>query len=408
MLHHYRGRCLAKSRKPGTKRGLCFLCASGAATLRASCVRLGQDLLAPFRRPELVSCAEEPSIPSLLQARSRVSRLRSAFLFVTLGASCFCGALPANAQGVAEASRQEKARKAARPRHPGHVYTNDDLKRAQILTPEDRAKATARRQDPPAPAMIPPAQFFDAANSSPREPLAETARRYRRQKELRQAEQALRTQPSLPLRMDIPQPLAAPLPAKPSPAAMRPVAPSRPTLPIRPARRDPFARLPIVPEPKGIIPNPPPIVSAPRALPVAPRPLPVNPAARPAAPAMVSRPGSLTVQPGDSLWKLARRYFGRGARWTDFLTANAGLKNPARLRPGTILLIPSVAAFSPPSVSAGFAVRSGDSLWKIAKEQFGRGSAWTCLARANPDLRDTDRLFPGQTLVIPASCGTIP
>lgn len=44
---------------------------------------------------------------------------------------------------------------------------------------------------------------------------------------------------------------------------------------------------------------------------------------------------------GDSLWKIACRYYGNGNRWTDIHTANMSLiNNPHRIRPGQRLRIP--------------------------------------------------------------------
>src|SRR5215467_6190505 len=55
-------------------------------------------------------------------------------------------------QSVAEAARQERARKESQQKKSKHVYTADDLKRDHILTPEDRAQLEARKnQQPPAP-----------------------------------------------------------------------------------------------------------------------------------------------------------------------------------------------------------------------------------------------------------------
>src|SRR6266851_6806042 len=56
------------------------------------------------------------------------------------------------AQDVAEAARQEQARKTSQQKKTKHVYTDEDLKRAQILTPEDRAQVEARKNQQPLPA----------------------------------------------------------------------------------------------------------------------------------------------------------------------------------------------------------------------------------------------------------------
>jgi hypothetical protein len=49
--------------------------------------------------------------------------------------------------------------------------------------------------------------------------------------------------------------------------------------------------------------------------------------------------GDILVRPGDSLWKLARVYLGDGSRWQVLLKANPRIGNPLHLRPGTEIRI---------------------------------------------------------------------
>ena len=47
------------------------------------------------------------------------------------------------------------------------------------------------------------------------------------------------------------------------------------------------------------------------------------------------------VQPGDTLSRIAQRYYGNGRRWNEILAANkAAIPNPDRLAIGTTLVIP--------------------------------------------------------------------
>ena len=49
-----------------------------------------------------------------------------------------------------------------------------------------------------------------------------------------------------------------------------------------------------------------------------------------------------------------------------------------------------------------YEVKSGDSLSKIAKREYGDANAWNRIFEANKDiLKDPDKIFPGQKLKIP-------
>lgn len=49
-----------------------------------------------------------------------------------------------------------------------------------------------------------------------------------------------------------------------------------------------------------------------------------------------------------------------------------------------------------------YEVKSGDSLSKIAKREYGDANAWNAIYEANRDiLKDPDKIFPGQKLRIP-------
>ena len=51
-----------------------------------------------------------------------------------------------------------------------------------------------------------------------------------------------------------------------------------------------------------------------------------------------------------------------------------------------------------------YIVQPGDSLWKIAKTHYGNGRYWEALYEANADrIADPDLVFVGQILFLPAA-----
>ncbi|HWN75598.1 MAG TPA: LysM peptidoglycan-binding domain-containing protein [Candidatus Udaeobacter sp.] len=347
-----------------------------------------------------------------------------------------------DSQSVAEAARQEKARKAAQQKKDSHVYTNEDLKQSQILTQHDRAQVEARTNNSPAAPVAPADPSVSAEKNSAPESLGEVARRYRRQKlENAQAAEAAKQQPPSRFPMNLSQPsFAAPVQAA-APPVLSLVAPNSHPRPqatplqnIAPARPDPFSRQrfsPALPNERApFTPNfsapPKPAISLTAPAPHAPavhavppaaaaqklllpaKPVPARPSlAPPNAPATPSinhlSGNQIRIQPGDSLWKLARRHLGCGSRWSDLLAANPTISDPLHLQPGAVLVVPATELRSrvqPPSTT----IHSGDSLWKIAASHLGSATAWPCIAQANPQLRDANLLRPGQLLILPASC----
>jgi nucleoid-associated protein YgaU len=61
---------------------------------------------------------------------------------------------------------------------------------------------------------------------------------------------------------------------------------------------------------------------------------------------------------------------------------------------------PSLAAAKP----GQFQVQSGNSLWRIARRTYGAGDRYTVIYQANKDLiRDPNKIYPGQVLAVPPS-----
>jgi nucleoid-associated protein YgaU len=470
--------------------------------------------------------------------RSVLSRRILGFLIAFSAAGSFGASVSfAQSQDAAKAARQERARKEKeeqkKQKSAKHVYTNEDLAHAKILTPEDRAQIEAKKNECAqknncAPSENSPATL-DANSEKPGTSLGEVARQYRKQKEQQKELDALKPKQSEPFHLPIGTPaLASPvLPERPAirppsapvvrprtqPHVMRrdpfaatiPMRPSRPEIPktvspkanaeirnedsaevkndepeignevprnlldVRPSV-PPRARLssprkpnfPLrAPENFAVQPGQPVAPAQPRtfglAKPVTPEHLkaaqpkapsfgklptpretirsaqPVQPMqpklnapatsisktpsvspARPSVSSAVSTPAAagrtVSVQRGDSLWKLAQQNLGGGRRWQELLALNPWIVNPNQIRTGAQLVLPTASStlrstpFGKVAAKSTVRVRRGDTLWSLAKSKLGRSSYWPCLAAANPGLSDPNRIFEGQELLLASTC----
>jgi len=301
-----------------------------------------------------------------------------------------------NNQDVAEAARQERARK----QQPSskHIYTNEDLRRGRILTPEDESRVAAKRKQIAPLATQPDAEPLDASSNTPREPLGDVARRYRNVRR--------NPQKTSPFHLPSQQPeLAAPETLAPlAESVLKPApknfVPARPSTSLHGTHRlDPFSRRP------GQLASP--SISA--VLPAEPRTR-LQPDNAPPESVRVSRPHStssssesIVIREGDTLWTLSRQHLGRGTRWLELMAANPGISDPNRLVPGTPLTLPPRIA-THHSKFQTITIQAGDTLSKIALAAYGHASIWPCIAQANPTLFNPHQLSIGRSLTLPAFC----
>ena len=114
---------------------------------------------------------------------------------------------------------------------------------------------------------------------------------------------------------------------------------------------------------------------------------------------------AVTVQPGDSLWKLAQQTLGRGSRWHELLAANPGIADPTHLAAGTKIVVPNkTSTLQSGKSDTKISVEKGDTLTKIAQSQYRKAAAWRCIVQANPEITDPNRIYEGQQLLLPFNC----
>ena len=130
---------------------------------------------------------------------------------------------------------------------------------------------------------------------------------------------------------------------------------------------------------------------------------------------------TIEVQPGDTLYEIARTHLGSGERWREILEANDSLDRDTDLRSGMSIQLPTLrgesAAAGPErggtraessrrlresSRDTTYEVKPGDTLAKIARSVLGDADRWEDVYAANRDrLDDPNAIRAGQTLRIP-------
>lgn len=117
-----------------------------------------------------------------------------------------------------------------------------------------------------------------------------------------------------------------------------------------------------------------------------------------------------TVSPGDDLQEILSREYGVREDALPALLEAFRAVNPAadphRLVPGQVVRVPFKveAAADPPDRT--HTVQPGDTLWRILRDRFHvprerMREALEAVARANPHIRDLNRIHPGQQVVFP-------
>lgn len=260
----------------------------------------------------------------------------------------FFGTVSSSAQSLGELARQERERRQSKSKCARRVYTNDDLARPQILDQQTRSCYEAARRVRPAPYIAPPIVAGLEETRLPPVPFGALGRQLREERaaQVKQEVVKIALPPQRPPRAAATEQRAAGVAAR-----------------LRPAHR--------LASPQGTE----------RRVPTTTR--------------------LIRVQRGDTLWKLAQQHLGSGFRWNELAATNPQITNPDLIFVGQEIRLPPADTSKP---MKQFHVQAGDTLWQVAKAEFGNGLAWPCIAQANPQLPNADLIYPGQMLTIPADC----
>ncbi len=116
----------------------------------------------------------------------------------------------------------------------------------------------------------------------------------------------------------------------------------------------------------------------------------------------VTGPRLYTVQPGDTLRKIAREELGAEARWVEIFVLNRAIvRDPGVILVGQVLALPGATPMTPaPRIHV---VRAGETLRKIAEATLGDADRFLEIFALNGDvLTHPDVVAVGQVLVLPA------
>jgi nucleoid-associated protein YgaU len=192
-------------------------------------------------------------------------------------------------------AREKQARVDAQPPRSSHVYSNEDLARPTILTPEDHEvfEAAQKKLPPAVEQKAPEIEAMEQSHFSPS--LGDIARLYRRQVPIPQITQPNRF------------PLLLGMTAFAAPSLARSVI------------------------------RPPPRVR--RVVSRASRKFRLRRTAQRLTRTENLADQTITVKPGDTLWSLARQYLGQRRRWRELQESNSWIRDPHYLRIGSQIRI---------------------------------------------------------------------
>jgi nucleoid-associated protein YgaU len=106
----------------------------------------------------------------------------------------------------------------------------------------------------------------------------------------------------------------------------------------------------------------------------------------------------VTVEEGDSLWKIAERHYGNGRYWLPIAEENYGSMErvPSKLRSGQKLLVPPMHEL----LKQRYIVNAGDNLWAIADAVGGVETPAGIATKNSTRVPNRDLIYPLQRLKV--------
>jgi len=115
------------------------------------------------------------------------------------------------------------------------------------------------------------------------------------------------------------------------------------------------------------------------------------------------------VQRGDTAWELAERYLGDGRKVPELARANPHIRDLGQLEVGQRITIPDGRerpAAAPTNRPGTYTIQKGDTLSEIAERLLGRSGRYEQILVLNPGL-NPKALEPGQVIKVPAQTGVV-
>lgn len=345
--------------------------------------------------------------------RKDIKRCLSALVSIVLSLLLFT-AVPVSAQTVAEAARQERERKKDTPHQ--HVYTNADLAKAQILLPEDQARAASAKSG----------QTVEASATPPESPASPASGHVTRGDA---AARVIAATPNIQVIDSFSGPIVVPPESATKPPAFSVTAANAsPLLTPRGEVPVPVVNLPApaanaypLPGSTLVVTFPEPAASASASPRAGSQAAPIAPAVQDSpewlnAPLIGSPSADSTVvaHPGISPESMKPALTGQSAAAradapvmpalaAPILPLHADVPMDAPIAPPPAQKPAQLPALVPEHAAiTTVTVRAGDSLWKLAQRYLGNAERWVELVKLNPQFANPSVIHPGDPVHLPA------